>query len=108
MSDYKGAEILLDELPRGKFMLADRGYDTFWFRDGLKRKSIKPCIPAKKNKKTDIPHDKTLHKQRHKIENMFDRLKDWRRITTRYDRYAHTFSRPFASQLSLYGGFNES
>nr|WP_092809003.1 transposase [Afifella marina] len=35
--------------------------------------------------------DTTLYKQRHKIENMFGRLKDWRRVATRYDRCAHTF-----------------
>jgi transposase len=40
---------------------------------------------------TPIPHDRVLYKQRHKIENMFGRLKDWRRIHTRYDRCAHTF-----------------
>ena len=34
---------------------------------------------------------KALYKQRHKIENMFSRLKDWRRIATRYDRCAHTY-----------------
>ena len=38
-----------------------------------------------------IPHDAILYKQRHKIENMFGRLKDWRRIHTRYDRCAHTY-----------------
>jgi transposase len=32
-----------------------------------------------------------LYRQRHKIENMFGKLKDWRRIHTRYDRCAHTF-----------------
>jgi hypothetical protein len=36
-------------------------------------------------------HDQTLYRQRHKIENMFGKLKDWRRIHTRYDRCAHTF-----------------
>ena len=34
---------------------------------------------------------KTLYKQRHKVENMFGKLKDWRRVATRYDRCAHTF-----------------
>ncbi|MSO67268.1 MAG: transposase, partial [Pseudolabrys sp.] len=38
-----------------------------------------------------IEHDRTLYRQRHKIENMFGRLKDWRRVHTRYDRCAHTF-----------------
>lgn len=49
------------------------------------------CIPSKANRKTPIPHDKLLYRQRHKIENMFGKLKDWRRIHTRYDRCAHTF-----------------
>jgi len=38
-----------------------------------------------------IPQDKTLYKTRHRIENMFARLKDWRRIATRYDRCADIF-----------------
>ncbi|MBV9580651.1 MAG: transposase, partial [Chloroflexi bacterium] len=37
-----------------------------------------------------IPYDRDLYRQRHKIENLFGRLKDWRRIHTRYDRCAHT------------------
>ena len=91
MSDYKGAEILLDKLPCSKFMLADRGYDADWFRDGLYDKGIEPCIPPRRNRKLQIEYDKTLYKQRHKVENMFGKLKDWRRIATRYDRCAHTF-----------------
>ena len=76
---------------KAKALLADRGYDADWFRDALREKGIEPCIPSKKNRKTDLPYDKTLYKQRHKVENMFARLKDWRRIATRYDRCAHTF-----------------
>ncbi|CDG87341.1 transposase (fragment) [Xenorhabdus bovienii str. puntauvense] len=38
-----------------------------------------------------IPYDKILYKQRYKIENMFAKIKDWKRIATRYDRCAHTF-----------------
>jgi transposase len=38
-----------------------------------------------------IAYDKTLYRQRHKVENMFAKLKDWRRIATHYDRCAHTF-----------------
>ena len=38
-----------------------------------------------------IPLDRVLYRKRHKIENMFGKLKDWRRIHTRYDRCAHTF-----------------
>lgn len=91
MSDYKGAALICDALPPAKYLLADRGYDADWFRDTLRHKGIEPCIPPKKNRKIKIPYDKTLYKQRHKVENMFGRLKDWRKIATRYDRCAHTF-----------------
>jgi len=50
-----------------------------------------PAIPSRKNRKVAISHDPTLYKTRHKIENMFARLKDWRRIATRYDRCADIF-----------------
>ncbi|MBB4000739.1 transposase, partial [Aureimonas pseudogalii] len=36
--------------------------------------------------------DAALYRQRHKVENLFAKLKDWRRIATRYDRCTHTFS----------------
>jgi transposase len=91
MSDYKGAALMLDALPRAKAMLGDRGYDADWFRAALNRRGIAPCIPSKVNRKIPIPHDRALYRLRHKIENMFGRLKDWRRIHTRYDRCAHTF-----------------
>lgn len=91
MSDYKGARQLLRSLPKAKEMLADRGYDADWFRKALREKGITPCIPPKKNRKTFIPYDAILYKKRHKVENMFAKLKDWRRIAMRYDRCAHTF-----------------
>ena len=55
MSDYKGAALLLDVLPKAKHMLADRGYDADWFREALEHRGIKPCIPPKANRKIQIP-----------------------------------------------------
>jgi transposase len=86
VSDYIGARALLPSLPSADWMLADRGYDADWFREGLKEKSIKPCIPSRRNRKDAIQHDTKIYRSRHKIENMFGRLKDWRRVATRYDR----------------------
>ncbi|NWK96261.1 IS5 family transposase [Sphingobium lactosutens] len=91
MSDYKGAALMLDALPRAKTLLGDRGYDADWFRKALAERGVTACIPSKRNRKVPIPHDAMLYRQRHRIENMFGKLKDWRRIHTRYDRYAHTF-----------------
>ena len=83
---------MVDALPPpAKAMLGDRGYDADWFRNALAERGITPCIPSDANRKVAIPHDRTPYRQRHKIENMFGRLKDWRRIHTRYDRCAHTF-----------------
>ena len=91
MSDYKGAALMIDALPPAKELLADKGYDANWFRHALAERGITACIPSKSNRKEPIEHDRELYRQRHKIENMFGRLKDWRRIHTRYDRCAHTF-----------------
>ena len=91
MSDYKGAALMIDALPQAKAMLGDRGYDADWFRAALAERGITACILSKTNRKIPIPHDTVLYRQRHRIENMFGKLKDWRRIHTRYDRCAHTF-----------------
>ena len=91
MSDFKGAALMIDAFPKAKALLGDKGYDADWFRQALTERGITPCIPSKANRKVQINYDKTLYRQRHKIENMFGRLKDWRRVHTRYDRCAHTF-----------------
>ena len=91
MSDYKGAFLILDALPKASELLGDRGYDSNWFRAALIERGITPCIPPRSNRKVQIDYDTQLYKQRHKIENVFARIKDWRRIATRYDRCAHTF-----------------
>ena len=78
-------------MPPAKVLLADRGYDADWFRNALMDMGITACIPSKKNRKVQIEHDAALYRKRHKIENMFGRLKDWRRIAMRFDRRADIF-----------------
>lgn len=85
-SDYIGARALVSGFPKAKHLLADRGYDADWFRNDLTYKDITPCIPPRKNRKDPIQYDEERYKARHKIENMFGRLKDWRRIAMRFDR----------------------
>ena len=91
MSDHRGASLVLDDLPQAKTLIADRGYDSAPFRQALVAKGIEPCIPSSKSRKVPFAYDRALYRQRHKIENLFAKLKDWRRIATRYDRCAHTF-----------------
>ncbi len=83
--------MILDQLPASKMLLGDKGYDSDHFRHALRSRGIEPCIPPRKNRNIQIKYDKVLYKQRHKIENMFGWIKDWRRVGMRYDRCAHTF-----------------
>ena len=85
---------MIDAFVPANARLADRGYDADWFTSPLTQRAITPCISSKANRKVPIHHDKTLYRQHHTIENMFGKLKDWRRNHTRYDRYAHTFFSP--------------
>ena len=91
MSDFKGAALMFEAIPSAKTLLGDKGYDANWFRAALAARGIEACIPPKANRKEAIEYDKALYRQRHKIENMFGRIKDWRRIHTRYDRCADIF-----------------
>lgn len=91
VSDYIGAAALLDELPKAQWLLADRGYDADWFRDALQEKGITPCIPGRKSRSKTVKYDKRRYRRRNRIEIMFGRLKDWRRVATRYDRCPTAF-----------------
>lgn len=91
VSDYRGAAIVLPALPAADILIADKGYDSGRFREALVDLKITPCIPERKSRKAPAPFDAALHKRRNRIERMFGRLKDWRRIAMRYDRCAHTF-----------------
>jgi transposase len=70
--------MLLPVLPQARELLGDRGYDSAGFRADLLARGIQPCIPSTRKRKIAIPHDSTLYRQRHRIENAFVRLKDWR------------------------------
>lgn len=89
MGDCKGAALMFDAMPDARELIGDKGYDGDWFRSALAARRTTACIPSKRSRKVLIPCDPTLYRQRHKIEIMFGRLKDPRRIHTRHDRCAH-------------------
>lgn len=101
MSDYKSAALMFSVMPKAKVLIGDRGYDADWLRQALAPRGSAACISLKINRKVPIPHDAVLHRSRHKIDAMFGRLKDWRRIHTRYDRCAHTFMSAVAIAASV-------
>jgi transposase len=91
VSDYIGARALLNSLTNADWLLVDRGYDADWFREALIDKKITPCIPGRKSRDTPVKYDKRRYRKRNRIEIMFGRLKDWRRVATRYDRNPKVF-----------------
>jgi transposase len=90
-ADCVMAEECVSLIPGVKQLLADKGYDTDAIRAFLKKRGIKPVIPGKSNRKKKIRHDKKIYKGRNVVERCFCRLKDFRRIATRYDKLAQNF-----------------
>jgi len=91
VSDYTGAAALMNGLPEADWLLADRGYDADWFREGRIDTGTPPCIPGQKSRNTTIKYDKRRYKRRNRIKRMFSRIKDWRRVAKRYDRSPTVF-----------------
>ncbi len=72
-------------------MLADKAYDSADLRDVLRQRGTKPVIPNKSNRNRPFPFSKKLYRLRWHIEAAFNRLKDFRRIATRYDKLARNY-----------------
>jgi transposase len=69
-------------------MLGDKAYDSAELRQQLQKRGTKPVIPNRSNRQQPFSFSKRLYKLRWRIESAFNRLKDFRRIATRYDRLA--------------------
>jgi transposase len=78
-------------LPPSAELVADKGYDSRALREWLEARGTRPVIPPRSYRKVQYACDRTVYKQRNIIERMFCRLKDWRRIATRYDRNLKCF-----------------
>jgi transposase len=90
--DLKGYEALMNEdAPDPKVLLADRGYDSDAVRADVERRGGVPMIPTKKNRRMQIAIDSAIYALRNRIERCFNRLKNARRVATRYDKLADTF-----------------
>ena len=71
-----------------KRILGDTAYDSAELREDLQERGTKPVIPNRCNRKQPFSFSKRVYKLRWRIETAFNRLKDFRRIATRYDRLA--------------------
>lgn len=90
-SDIKGADLLVGDTAGMKRLIADRGYGANWRRATLRDQGTIPVIPGRCNRKRPILYDERRYKDRWRVEAMFCRLKDFRRIATRYDKLARNY-----------------
>ena len=90
-SDTPMAEMLLNELPKGAKVLADKAYDADWIRQLIKEQKCTAHIPPRSSRLKDIFYSKRLYKRRNLIERCINKLKQFRRIATRYDRLPENF-----------------
>ena len=81
----KGADLLIGETIGMKRVIADRGYDANRIRAALREQGTIPVIPGRRNRKRPIQYDERRYKDCGRVEALFCRLKDFRRIATRYD-----------------------
>lgn len=92
MSDYRAVPTLLDmPVTKPKALLADKGYDSDGVRESLLWRGILPIIPPKANRREPVVCDFRRYRDRNQVERLFNRLKQSRRIATRYDKTASSF-----------------
>ena len=95
-SEYGQSEALIKGF-WDDYVLADKGYDSDQFVSAVEATKAVPVIPPRRNRRQPRDYDKELYKERNLVERFFQRIKDFRRIATRYERLA----RNYQAMLSL-------
>jgi transposase len=90
VSDYREALTLIDGF-KTKSVLADKGYDADYIVEGALKCGAEAVIPPKSSRNNPREYDKELYKERNLIERLFNKLKHFRRVATRYDKTASAF-----------------
>ena len=91
IADISMAEPLLEAMAPKRRLIADKAYDADRLRAWLKARRIEAVIPGRATRDVAYPLNRKAYRRRNVIERMFGRLKNWRRIATRYDRLAVNF-----------------
>ena len=91
MADCVAADALLDRMPATSIVHGDKGYDSNAVRRKIEGMGAAPNIPPKINRRWKSCFSPVLYRDRNAIERMFGRIKEFRRIATRYDKLARNF-----------------
>ena len=89
--DLGAAEVLLTTLGDGDVLLADKAYDANDLREQIEAQGAAPNIPNKANRKEKHCFSKTLYKERNLVERFFNKIKNFRRIATRFEKLAENY-----------------
>jgi transposase len=89
--DVTCAEALLDGIEARTVVIADKGYDADRVRAHIRDQGAIPNIPNKSNRKKKFRWKKAIYRERNHVERFFNKLKQFRRIATRYDKLGATF-----------------
>jgi transposase len=89
--DNRLADKLLSRLKSGSMLLADRGYDADWIRALAARKGALANIPPRRNRNKPICFSPYLYRARNLVERFFNKIKQCRRVATRYDKLAANY-----------------
>ena len=98
--DNRLAGKLLSHLKSGSMLLADRGYDADWIGELVMKKGAWANIPPKSNRSDPIRFSPYLYRARNRVERFFNRIKQCRRVATRYDKLAANYL-PFVQLSSI-------
>jgi transposase len=91
VADISMAVPLISAITPPRRLIADKAYDADSFRAWLKARRIKAVIPSTASRTVPHPLDRAAYRRRNLIERLFGRLKNWRRLATRYDRLARNY-----------------
>jgi len=92
VSDFKGYMPIMDaDRPAPKVLLADKGYDAAFIREDMERRGGTAMIPTKRNRLIQLPVDPAIYALRNMVERCFNKLKNARRLATRYDKTADSY-----------------
>ena len=95
-NDIAMARSLVEAAGPARTLIADRGYDANHLRDLLAARGTEAVIPSTSSRRAPIPYDVEAYKARNLVERMWCRLKDWRRVATRYDKLARNYEASLA------------
>ena len=90
-ADCSRALELLDAVGPVRYVLADKGYDTNAIVEAVEKAGAEVVIPSKKNRTCCRLIDRVRYRRRNQVERFFNRLKDFRRLATRYEKTAVSF-----------------